>query len=226
MQREGFWKMAATRFPGLTRKELKRMVADKRGQLVSKHIALQESVVESHRRRPWVTMEQYARLMCFTEPKHDDPAEIPMWGYYAAKHTGLRVHIAKPFCEQARFSLIRVEYEDEPPVLDLSLDEEGQDFYDFTRRVVRSKSDAWKHENEWRLMIPPESCFEATDSNGMTRDFIRIKPEHICRIDLGIRFNPKLLARVDALTKQFPHIELYQTDKHPQAYYPVYLKRN
>jgi hypothetical protein len=85
MQREGFWKMAAARFPGLTRKELKRVVANTRGQLVSKHIALQESVVESHRRRPWVTMERHARLMCFTEPKHHDPAEIPMWGYYAAK---------------------------------------------------------------------------------------------------------------------------------------------
>jgi len=50
-------------------------------------------------------MDRNVRLMCFTELKHEDPAEIPMWGYYAAKHQGVRIHVRRQFFEQAGFSL-------------------------------------------------------------------------------------------------------------------------
>jgi hypothetical protein len=226
MRDKRFWEMAAQYFPGQNRKQLKRTIRSNRGRLISAHLEAKDSLVQLHRSQAWKSMERYVRLMCFTEPKDDDPAEIPMWGYYGAKHEGVRIHVGKRFCEQVGFSLIRAEYQAEPPSLDLSLDPVGDDFYEFTGRVIRSKSNAWSHENEWRLMIPAESCFEATDSKGMIRDFINIKPEHISRIDLGIRFNPELFMRVDALRNKFPNIEFYQTEKHPQAYYPVYFKRD
>lgn len=195
MRDERFLRMAAEHFPGLSRKQLKRTIWSNRDQLISRHIDQQDSLIELHRSHPWQSMERNVRLMCFTEPKDNDPAEIPMWGYYAARHEGVRIHVRRQFVEQAGFSLIRVEYQLDPPELDLSLDPMGEDFYGFTGRVIRSKSCAWSHENEWRLMIPAERCFQAADSNGMTRDFITINPEYICRIDLGIRFDRKLLAR-------------------------------
>jgi hypothetical protein len=73
-------------------------------------------------------------------------------------------------------------------------------------------------------MIAVERCFEAADANGITRDFIKVTPEHICRIDLGIRFDRNLLARAQGLRAKFPQIEIYQTEKHPHGYYPVYSK--
>jgi hypothetical protein len=226
MRHPGFWATAAAHFPGLTHKQLKRTVANLRDRLISSHIDVQDSIVELHRSKPWESMERNVRLMCFTEPKHEDPAEIPMWGYYAAKHQGVRIHVRRQFFEQAPFSLIRVDYQREPPEIDLSLDPAGKHFYEFTGQVIRSKSCAWRHENEWRLMMPAGSCFEALDSNQMIRDFITVKPEHICRIDLGIRFDPNLFARTDALRKIFPHIEIYTTGKDPLAYYPVYANRD
>jgi hypothetical protein len=171
-------------------------------------------------------MERYVRFMCFTEPKENDLSEVPMWGYYGAKHEGVRIHVRKEFCEQVGFSLIRVQYQREPPELDLSLDPEGKDFYEFTGRVIRAKSCAWSHENEWRLMIPVERCFEGADGNGMTRDFIKVTPEHICRIDLGIRFDRNMLARAEGLRAKFPEMEIYQTERHPGGYHPVYFKRD
>ena len=224
MRREGFWAMAASYFPGHTRKQLKRLVRGKMGQMISRHIEKQDALVEFQRSHSWETMEQYVRLMCFTEPKENDPAEVPMWGYYGAKHEGVRIHIAKGFCEQVG-SLIRVQYESEPPELDLSLDPEGKDFYEFTGRVIRAKSCAWSHENEWRLMILIERCFKGSDANGLRRDFIKVSPEHIFRIDLGIRFDRNLLARADGLRTKFPQMEIYETERHSHAYYPVYSKR-
>jgi hypothetical protein len=34
-----------------------------------------------------------------------------MWGYYGAKHEGVRIHVRREFCQQAGFSLIRVQYQ-------------------------------------------------------------------------------------------------------------------
>ena len=226
MQREEFRAMAATQFPGHTPKQLKRIVRSNRGGMISAYIKKEDALIELHRSHPWKSMERYVRFMCFTEPKENDLAEVPMWGYYGAKHEGVRIHIRKEFCEQSRFSLIRVEYQTEPPELDLSLDAQGKDFYEFTGRIIRAKSCAWRHENEWRLMIPVERCFEATDANGMKRSFIKVTPEQICRIDLGIRFDQKLLAQTDGLRAKFPQIEIYQTKRDPQGYYPVYFKRD
>jgi hypothetical protein len=73
-------------------------------------------------------------------------------------------------------------------------------------------------------MIPAIKCISAADSNDVIRDFISVKPEDICRIDLGIRFAPNLVARVVALRQRFPDIEIYTTGKDPRAYYPVYTK--
>jgi hypothetical protein len=226
MRRSNFRATAARRFPGLTRKQLRRTLANARGPMISSLIDAQDSLVEFQRSNSWKRMDHNVRLMCFTEPKQEDPGEIPMWGYYAAKHQGVRVHVRRQFFEQAQFALFPVEYQPEPPELDLSLDPEGKEFNEFAGQIIRSKSCAWRHENEWRLMIPAARCFNAPDSNEMGRDFIRVKPEDICRIDLGIRFDRNLFARADALRKIFPHIEIYTTGKDPQAYYPVYAKRD
>ena len=224
MRRRSFWARAAAHFPYLTGKQLKRTIASARGQMISSHVNAQDSLVEFQRSRPWESMDRNVRLMCFTERKHEDGAEIPMWGYYAAKHQGVRIHVRRQFFEQAGFSLIRVDYQSEPPELDLSLDPEGKEFYEFTGQIIRSKSCAWRHENEWRLMIPASSCFNAADSNQIARDFIRVKKEDISRIDLGIRFATSLVARAVGLRKIFPQIEIYTTAKDPRAYYPVYAK--
>jgi hypothetical protein len=105
MRRPTFWARAAAHFPNLSHKQLKRTIANFRGRLISGHIDAQDSLVEFHRSNPGKSMDRNVRLMCFTELKHEDPAEIPMWGYYAAKHQGVRIHVRRQFFEQAGFSL-------------------------------------------------------------------------------------------------------------------------
>src|SRR5262249_15875394 len=101
MQREEFWSMAERQLPGRSRKQLQRIVNSMRGHLISRHVENQQHLSEFHRSHPWKTMERYVRFMCFTEPKENDPAEVPMWGYYGARHEGVRIHFRKEFCEQA-----------------------------------------------------------------------------------------------------------------------------
>jgi hypothetical protein len=219
-----FRSQLAAAYPGATSRQLKKIIHAQRGKLISKLVEGQDQLTKQHRSSPWAGMEKLARLICFTERKQDAPEEIPMWGYYADSHCGVRIHVARDFFEDENFSLLRINYEEHPPKLDLRLDVEGRAFNEFVRTVVGSKSYAWQHEKEWRLMVPAFRCFEALDSNGATRDFIKIKPEHLRRIDLGIRFNDQLVTRAIALKSLFPLLKIYRTTKHLNAYYPIYAE--
>ena len=62
----------------------------------------------------------------------------------------------------------------------------------------------------------------STEINQMMLDFIRVKPEHISRIDFGIQFAPSLVDRALALTKIFPELDILHQAKDPRAYYPIH----
>lgn len=103
-----------------------------------------------------------SRLLCFSKPDTDE-ADILMWSYYADKWRGLRLgfdmlyenHATLDYKGTTPYFLEYVRYRNERPELDLSdvvnIDEPSE-FYGVFKDVLLTKSLAWQHENEWRLL--------------------------------------------------------------------------
>ena len=85
----------------------------------------------------------------------DAPDSVPMWSYYADGHKGvcLRFRVDDAFIRWAFGTgglLIKVHYSHEYPHVNFfeASDEE------LARALIGTKAIEWKHEGEWRLVMP------------------------------------------------------------------------
>jgi len=86
-------------------------------------------------------------IACFAK----DPAKMLLWSYYAEGHSGIavRFNITLEHLMARQFIPIEVQYSNDFPVVH---------FYkaktqEFLRTLFGTKSLAWKHEEEWRLVL-------------------------------------------------------------------------
>jgi hypothetical protein len=217
-----FQQLAQAKYKGIWGKKLKKQIRQDRPQFVANYLSSEASLMESVRRIPTEGMNRKMRLMCLTKPQENDSGELPMWAYYADSHKGIRIHLTEAFINRDKSSVLPILYSDNPPAFDLAAGPSSPEYLEFFSVVLRTKSTAWSHENEQRLLIRLNRCFNEKDSNGEERDFTRVEPIHISRIDVGIRFNPQLLERTLKLKEKFPQLTVFKATKHSAAYYPIY----
>ena len=223
-KRESFQRSIMRKKGLKTISQLKRHLRTHRQHYINTLIVRQPELIQTNRDQIWEVMDDSARVMCFAKVKDKDPVEIPMWGYYGSGHTGIRLHVSENFFKRDGRSTFEMVYSANPPVLDLSLDPLGEEYFEFSRKLLRYKSDAWKHEDETRLLIYPQKCVTEKDSNDHDREFVRISVSDITRIDLGVKFDAKRIDEALKLKNVYPDLEVYRATKSGSGYYIDYTK--
>ena len=129
-------------------------------------------------------------VICFSRVR----TNILMWSHYAAKHAGIVIGFdSLPVSPQ----LIDVDYSPERIRFDPTQPIGGVYDEAFARQIISTKHKDWRYEEEVRLIVklsgvdPP---IEAT--NGERLYLMRIRPELIKTISLGICCSGKTKARV------------------------------
>jgi len=176
-----------------------------------------QTSIETQRERSPRIFNQTTKVICCSKASKPHSGEIPMWGYYAECHRGIRVHYTPDFYIRNGILTEEIEYKKEPIEFGFpELSEQGM--YNFVSQALRRKSFSWAHEEEVRLMVHHEVLKKVEDGTitKTIRWWIETELAHVARVDLGIKFdNPTL---VDRLKAEAPKVEIYQTNKNPSAY--------
>lgn len=161
------------------------------------------------------------KLLCCTDPDVSHGAEAAMWSYYANDHQGVRVHLNSGFFGPVAPKA--VEYLPSPRAYDSREAKTPDGLLDFIEKIIWTKSEAWKHEQEVRLLFPIDEVYQDKDLTGTVRWFRKVAPADLKRVDFGIRFNEaKGLGR--RLLDRFPSVELYQATKPVNSYFCEYAR--
>ena len=174
-------------------------------------------LIESHRERALRVFDAATKVICCSKGLDRHPGEIPMWGYYAECHRGIRIHYTPEFYLRDGILTKPMEYEKEPVEFGFpELSEVGMSAY--IKRALVRKAESWEHEDEVRLFVPVGMLSQADDGTGSKtmRWWIKTELAHVARVDLGIKFDN--FALVDRLKAEAPAVEIYQTSRDPNAY--------
>lgn len=195
------------------RKVNKAMAQKKKNPFASTTPAL----IESQRERAPRIFDAATKVICCASSENPHPGEIPMWGYYADCHRGIRIHYTPAFYMRDGILATPMDYEDDPVEFGFpETTEVGMEAY--VKKMLRRKATSWNHEAEVRLFVPVHLLTLADDGTGRNtkRWWLPTARHHVARIDLGIRCNdPK---SVDRLKAEAPDIKIYQTKRNANSY--------
>jgi hypothetical protein len=138
-----------------------------------------------------------------------------MWSYYADGHKGAAVRfgmdldrilaLGTAFNEQGTDLFpVEVAYEEEFPNCNYyNADKHGR-----IQVVLGTKSSAWKHEGEWRIVLP-----------GRRDCYLKIPPQIITGVILGMRIGAKEEEAIRGwLAKRSPRVELLRVAHKPNSF--------
>lgn len=147
------------------------------------------------------------KILCLT----DSPTNQLMWAYYADSNKGVVLRFQdepganSPYCTAQKMSYMR----DIPMLFE---EDELSDFlsglilFDQAKRVntlVYTKSDAWKHESEWRIFAG-----DGRDKNAPHED-IRFGSRELTGVVFGCRMPPNQQEALSLTIKRlYPHAEI------------------
>jgi hypothetical protein len=151
---ESHWKrVGREQFPTASKKEIKKRVGDLRRQ---------SSTTEGRERltQKLAALLRRNGMACFAT----DPTSVLLWSYYASGHSGIAIRFGtdrdrliaflQMMAGQGAQTLpVEVTYADDFPRVNFykgSLDDKLQAF-------LGTKAAAWKHENEWRMVLTGQS---------------------------------------------------------------------
>lgn len=134
------------------------------------------------------TQQRLSRILCFMDPSNlTNNADQLMWGHYAEGGRGIRIWFDSDKIKSPHRQFFRVEYRDERPaknLAELRSYEINEEWIEFLKQVILSKSKAWEYEHEWRLCISSKAdSAEVMEKDGL--EFINIPAQAITRIDFG-----------------------------------------
>jgi len=140
----------------------------------------------------------------------EKPLDRLMWAYYGESHRGFVAEFQHSgegtselgfrLCDSPFGPAVRVDYQPAQPVLkrDTSNMEE----------VVLTKNLDWKHEQEWRVILPLKSGVPHVKRKGFV--VVSFKPIHLLRVILGLRVCPKVRFQLTQMLKgkEFEHVRM------------------
>lgn len=124
----------------------------------------------------------------------DRPNNPLLWSYYGDRHKGVCIGVSSSIQIGQDNGMEPVEYDNPvtiPVGTDVRPDEEDKERL---RHFFRAKRIEWKHENEWRLLIPTNNPQLIANKDG-TWDF-RLNPRDIETIVFGCRCSPVDMGRI------------------------------
>ncbi|MGV8093468.1 MAG: DUF2971 domain-containing protein [Mangrovibacterium sp.] len=141
-------------------------------------------------------------IACFSETKD----EILMWSHYADHHKGICLEYEAAKLPENVFTLCKpVIYCKKYPKLDFSkfLQPGIKNTTDFIDRMILTKSEAWKYEKEWRIVLP-----------GYGNKAVKFPPALLTAVYMGCNISSENRnALIDLLIKRPEHTEIYQCEK-------------
>jgi hypothetical protein len=153
-------------------------------------------------------ISKYFGLICFCE----DPQHLLMWSHYSDGHKGivigfdpskLNLRAIDPVSYMPR----RVELN--PP---FQIEDRGK-----MKAIIMSKSDLWKYEREYRVMLILADLKKRTLKNGAIGYFRAFPPASIVKVILGFRCSFAQRIR-DALTKKGIMVSLQRAKPDPKKF--------
>jgi hypothetical protein len=106
-----------------------------------------------------------------------------LWSHYGDRHRGVVITYKNAY-EYFENNIVKVEYSDlriKMPFWDILLQgDENITKKEWERKILFTKSDCWKYENEWRLIKTKDKCLEEGG-----KSFYKIDKECISSITLG-----------------------------------------
>jgi hypothetical protein len=130
-----------------------------------------------------VNLSKDIGLLCLSEKDKD----ILMWSHYSDGHTGLVVGLTTdhpPLSVTER--LWKVAYDSERVKLDLAWLPDSEEYKQYTKELVTTKSSHWQYEQEWRQFFPLQKC-HVDRHDDATHYFLKIQPQLITKVILGWR---------------------------------------
>lgn len=142
-------------------------------------------------------------IACFAK----DPANMLLWSYYAEGHRGIAVRFNMTREHLAAigrlFMPIEVEYTNNFPIVNYYKATTHQ----LLRTILGTKSRAWKHEEEWRVVLPGKV------------GSVYLPPQMIDAVVLGMRTDPKTVALVrEWLKGRIPTVKLLRVVHRPWSF--------
>jgi hypothetical protein len=140
-------------------------------------------------------------IACFAK----DPANMLLWSYYAEGHSGIavRFNMARELVATSPFIPIEVQYSKDFPVVPFY----KATTWEFLRTVFGTKSLAWKHEEEWRLVVRRNV------------GYVYLPPAMIDGVVLGMRTAPQTVATIgEWLTDRVPPVKLLRVVHRPRSF--------
>ncbi|WP_461536403.1 DUF2971 domain-containing protein [Spongorhabdus nitratireducens] len=200
---------------------LKQITEGSSSSLLSGVKALQKPVANLLQGKAHDTLQETVGVLCLTENENDHL----MWAHYANSHKGFMIEFdtSNIFFNQRKTEsdslrhLVQVDYDPQRRHYTLSeLSEE--DLYTF-------KDEAWRYENEWRMMVALCDADETKIVHGETIHLFKFPFDAIKRVVLGANSDDNLEKRVkDSWKKNFPHASIFKAVVDEKEYSLKYEK--
>ncbi|AEF47185.1 hypothetical protein SerAS12_4087 [Serratia sp. AS12] len=162
------------------------------------------------------------RVLCLSEK----PDNLLMWGHYAESHTGFVIEFDEThsFFNQRRslkdeFGFLRkVKYQKDINVIDPTKEDSAVEHFIL-------KSEEWKYESEWRMLMPVNMASESKVYNNIVYDLFSFPSNSIKCIILGCRSGDEFDSKVKDLINnddRYSHVKLFKC-KRSDARYEVLI---
>lgn len=168
------------------------------------------------------------RFCCFTSSELVAPKdEILLWSYYASGHAGIRIHFDLDEDGDSH-KILNVIYQGKRPSVDprpapgeRAFSIVGHEYFE----VARTKSDAWKHEHEYRMYVAEDSCTREFSDSGKELFFYKFNNTQLVGVDFGIMFPKHMIKGMAKLiSERYPNAIIRQASCHDSEFLIDYRK--
>jgi hypothetical protein len=167
--------------------------------------------------------EKHFRISCFSSTEVLPFEEILMWSHYGAKHSGVRLKFILNTSARYPYFLKKVLYSKERVGVDFTNTADTKENKEAIIEAVRTKSEGWSYEKEYRLFALPSDCQEVKGDDGEVRSFMKFNPEIILQIDFGINSPKEEIERIMRLARfEYPHVKIRKATYHKCDYALTY----
>lgn len=167
-----------------------------------------------------MAMTRAIGILCLT----GKPDNLLMWAHYAASHTGIAIEfdVEHPFFKQ----------EFNEPLSPTGLDEDLSKDYGYLKPMIYSetrpeitissvksfdsflvKSNDWKYEEEWRMLMPTANANATQNIDGVDVFLYAVPKSAIIKVILGCRASDKLLEQVRIIKNEDKDLAHLQIEK-------------
>jgi hypothetical protein len=147
-----------------------------------------------------------------------------IWAHYADKHKGaiIGIDFDKIF-PKFGIKMHQVTYSENRPTINILDDFYSKEFFEKYDNTLLTKSNEWVYEEEFRCIfgddylmgLKKEGFASLKDFNGQKTWFLRLNPESIREIILGLYTEESLKLAIRKLIErpELQHVKLYQTEE-------------